>query len=163
MERTIHKIGRNSGCSCGRRKKYKLPATHRQPKLRYAVALISLLLMPALSGCRATQRVTYDMDWEYAPPDKPAPPQLPGAKHIVLRYADFPHFYEGIYSADLGPYLESLPSHRVRVEIQVTREFGCLRGYHLVRVGDRDFKDGTGHSGSTALAGEPSPWDKFKC
>ena len=125
----------------------------------------------------ANRQVPHEMIWEYGEPAK----EWPAAKHVVLTFAEYPDYYIGIYSSDLGNYLETLPSHRVRVVFEVSPVFGGMHGadwmnplkvldlavgylrgnvwYHEVRIGDltkwhSDFSYG-GHQGNPG----PSPWD----
>ena len=124
----------------------------------------------------ANRRVVQEMTWRYADPAK----EWPSAKHVVLTFVGYPDHYIGIYSPDLGDYLESLPNNRVRVVFEVSPVFGGMHGadwisplkifdlvigrlrgtvwYHEVRIGDltkwhSDFSYG-GHNGNL----ESSPW-----
>jgi len=117
------------------------------------------------------------MTWRYGDPAK----EWPSAKHVILTFVEHPDHYIGIYSSDLGDYLETLPSRRVRVVFEVSPVFGGMDGadwisplkildlvigrlrgniwYHEVQIGNlthwrSDFSYG-GHNGNL----ESSPWE----
>ena len=74
---------------------------------------------------------TFKMKWSYAE----ASPVHPDSKHIILRFVKYPNDQIGIYSKDLGPYLESLSGEVVNVEFRTTWDFGKLRGYRQTKIG----------------------------
>jgi hypothetical protein len=101
-----------------------------------------------------TSNVTYPMTWSYGDPSS----NEAGERHVVLRFADFPNHHVGFYSSELAKYLESLPTPRINVEFEITRDFGDVRGYHAVRIGTlTEWQSGSsygGHSGDN----DPAPW-----
>ena len=122
------------------------------------VSIISLLAAWVFFALNVgvERRESFEMTWKYADPS----PRQPNSKHIVLNFVDFPNHYIGIWSSDLGPYLETLPSKRVRVVFVVTRDFGSVRGYQEVQIGElRKWNSSGGYGGRSGDASLPSPWD----
>ena len=98
--------------------------------VRAGVKIAGILVVAAIVGliawaaAGADRRKSFEMTWRYGPPAK----EWPACKHIILTFTKFPDHYIGIYSPDLGDYLESLPSDRVRVVIEVSPAFGGMHG-----------------------------------
>ncbi len=85
---------------------------------------------------------------------------------IVLRFIDHPAHLFGMYSTELARYLEEAGTDRVRVTFEVTRDYGCLRGYRMTRVGDLTrWRSRWGYAGFRGRAAEAPPWgkDPFWC
>lgn len=147
-------------------------------KKRIATLGLTILVVAftAWVAAGANRRVVHEMTWRYGEPAK----EWPSAKHVILTFGEYPDHSIGIYSSDLGAYLESLPSVRVRVVFEVSPVLGGMHGadwinpmkilnlvigrlrgniwYHEVRIGNltrwcSDFSYG-GHEGNYA----PSPW-----
>jgi hypothetical protein len=97
-------------------------------KNRKRIALLTLMLVAVAFlvwvAAGANRRVVHEMTWQYAEPAK----EWPAAKHIVLTFVEYPDQYIGIYSPDLGDYLATLPSRRVRVVFEVSPVFGGMHG-----------------------------------
>jgi hypothetical protein len=120
-----------------------------------AGTLVTLIVISQIA-VNVTTEESFEMIWRYEPF-----PQRPDLRHIILTFADFPNYYVGIYSSDLGQYLERLPSGRVKVVFAVTRDLGDVRGYQEVQIGDlRSWNASGGHGGRTGnyRPGEPTPW-----
>ncbi len=100
----------------------------------YAVRLARFASAAALaSACLSQQTATYNMTWEYRQTDA----TMHGARHIVFRFIDYPRYYYGIHSRDLGAYLESLPSARVAVTFRLYSGPRGACGMTLERVGEK--------------------------
>jgi len=158
------------------------PLAHRVKKVknnkRIAIIGLTFLVVAFMAWvvAGANRRVIHEMTWRYGDPAK----EWPSAKHVILTFVEHPDHYIGIYSPDLGSYLESLPGHRVRVVFEVSPVFGGMRGpdwinpfkildlvigrlrgsvwHHEVQIGDltkwrSDFSYG-GHEGNS----DASPW-----
>jgi hypothetical protein len=97
-------------------------------KNRKRIALLTLMLVAVAFlvwvAAGANRRVVHEMTWQYAEPAK----EWPAAAHIVLSFVEYPDQYIGIYSPDLGDYLATLPSRRVRVVFEVSPVFGGMHG-----------------------------------
>jgi len=52
------------------------------------------------------KNTTFEMAWSYAE----ISPSWPDSKHIILKVVKYPNHQIGIYSNNLGDYLESLPT-----------------------------------------------------
>lgn len=90
-------------------------------------ALLSVLLaliFQSWIAAQANRRVTRQMSWRYAEPS----PRWPSSKHILLTFTDFPDESVGIYSRDLGGYLERLPDGQVPVVFEASPVFGGMHG-----------------------------------
>ena len=77
---------------------------------------------------------------------------------VLLEFTRFPGHVVGIYSTPLRDYVKSLDRPMVEVEFELTRDLGCLRGFHEVRVGTlQSWRSSGGYAGTH---GEPtaSPW-----
>ena len=81
---------------------------------------------------------------------------------VVLEFEDAPGNLVGFYSVQLADYLRSTAQDRLDVEFAVTRDFGCLRGFHATRVGALSSWEAgaAGYAGSSGTAGPawPDPW-----
>ena len=55
---------------------------------------------------------------------------------IFLEYVDYPGFHEGIYSEELADYLNTLATNQVDVKFEVTSNFGCVRSFYEVQIGN---------------------------
>lgn len=91
--------------------------------LIFGLALLAMVLL-AWTFVPANYHVVHNMTWRYAEPAA----QYPASKHIVLTFEKYPNEYIGIYSPDLGRYLESLPDHRVEVLFEVSPVLGGMHG-----------------------------------
>lgn len=78
-------------------------------------------------------QVAHDMTWSYGPNEQ----GRPGDEHIILRYKKDPRQHVGIISKDLAQYLESRHSPDVRVIFEITTDFGRMRGYRVIQIGER--------------------------
>jgi hypothetical protein len=120
-----------------------------------AGTLLALILISQIA-VNVTTLEPFEMTWRNEPD-----PQRPDLGHIILTFVNFPNYYVGIYSSDLGRYLESLPTDRVTVVFAVTRDLGDVRGYQEVQIGDlRSWHAGGGHGGRSGnyRPDEPTPW-----
>ena len=89
---------------------------------------------------------TFDMIWTYGESAK----EWPDAKNIILTFADYPTHKLGIYSPDLGNYLESLKSDHVKVVFEYTYDtsLGKMVGYHAIQIGElKGWRDYSGYGG----------------
>jgi len=81
-------------------------------------------------------------------------------REVILEFADFPGYQDGHYSNELYDYLSSRSKDKIEVVFEITSDFGCMRGYHIKRVGDLEtFKSAWGYS-RVVGEGDPkhSPW-----
>jgi hypothetical protein len=101
-----------------------------------------------------TSTVTYAMTWSQGDP----PRNAAGERHVVLRFADFPNHFLGFYSSKLAEYLESHPTPTVDVELEITRDFGAVRGVRAVRIGSLSGWWPRSSYGGHAGDYEPAPW-----
>jgi hypothetical protein len=90
----------------------------------------------------------------------------PDRRRILFEFVDHPGWVSRLHSADLGDYLESLGGDRVPVVFAVTRDFGSVRCFHEVQVGERrEWKDLGGGGFSRRKTGRvrgeigPSPFE----
>jgi len=126
-----------------------------------ATSLVTLAFVPSnafwiafalFTGVK--REMAFDMGWSYGENSS----SYPDADHIVLRFKSYPNQVVGIYSRNLGKYLETLPSHDVRVIFEVTLDFGKTRGFHEIQIGEvRSWDSVGGYAGADGFS-EPSPW-----
>jgi len=69
--------------------------------------------------------ITKEMTWGYGEPVA----ELPSAKHVMLTFVEYPEVFVGMYSDDLGGYLESLPTKKVKVRFKISYVFGGREPY----------------------------------
>lgn len=107
-----------------------------RPRLAVTVAVVPTgasavfwISMALFTGVHQT--VTVPMTWSYGK----ALPKPPYMRVIELRFVSHPSAYVGIYSDELGRYLESLPGSEVEVQFDVTTDFGRTRGFRETRIG----------------------------
>ncbi len=142
------------------------------------LGLVTLgVILAGWTCAEANRRVERRMTWHYGEPA----PQWPSAKHIVLTFVDYPHEFVGVYSPDLGPYLESLRSRQVQVVFEISPVYGGMHGidwinpvklldlgvgrvrgtvwYNAVQVGDLTrWRSDFSYGGRKGI-GRGSPWD----
>jgi len=125
-----------------------------------AIALVYLPIQFALFSAMTTEsRGEFSMGWHEEPGDGV---QL--GREIVLEFDDFPGNYVGIYSTEVAEYLAGTGDPSVGVELSVTRDFGCFRGFHETRIGSLTSwaTSGFGYFGSAGA--DRSPWtDPWWC
>ncbi len=100
---------------------------------------------------------TFPMRWSYGD----AAPQWPGTNHVLLKFADFPNHHIGIYSKDLGEYLEKLGKDTVDVTFEVTydKSLKSIPSYNQVDIGGMTHWQDSFSYGGVQGDEKPSPWD----
>ena len=89
------------------------------------VAVAYLLIQFAVSAALTTEsQVEFQMSWGVQP-----------GGEIVLGFDDFPGNFLGLYSDEVADYLAATGDARVGVELSVTRDLGCFRGFSQTRIG----------------------------
>ena len=101
------------------------------------VGLLSLALLAAVSILSAyvigvEHEVVYEMTWDVGA----SAPARSGEEHVTLRFTRYPGYYIEMHSDALVAYLESRPTRGTEVTFVVTTDFGHMRGFRPVRVGD---------------------------
>ncbi len=129
-------------------------------KIKKHIAILTILYFFGTytawtSSVGVEETVVHEMTWEYGETLK----DRPDCKHIVLRFVKWPNHHVGIYSKDLGVYLESLKSNRVPVTFRVTRDWGDVRGYNQTKIGELTSWNSEGGYGGREGDYHPSPWD----
>lgn len=124
------------------------------------VAVLFLLSIFVLSVLfvNKTEHRTYPMTWSYGEPSE----RHSTLKHIVLTFVDYPNYYVGIWSSDLHLYLERLPTKEMPVVFRVTTDFGNVRAYQEIQIGElKKWDESGGHGGRIGNYDpkEKSPWD----
>ncbi len=136
--------------------KVRNPYRRTAKAIAMAFVVVSItwwISVPLFTGVK--RDMAFDMVWSYGENSE----GHPDPEHIVLSYKSQPNHFIGIYSRDLGKYLETLPSRDVRVVFQVTLDFGSTRGFHEIQIGDlRSWNSHGGYTGSRGLSSEPTPW-----
>lgn len=123
-----------------------------------AAAFLSLLFILSVVFVDRTEHRTFQMTWSYGEPSE----KRPELKHIILTFVDHPNYYVGIWSSDLHLYLEKLPAKEVPVVFRVTTDFGNVRGYQEIQIGElKKWNESGGHGGHRGNYDpkEKSPWD----
>ncbi len=132
-------------------------------RTRFAVvgiAIISLawwITWAVATGVKGT--VTVSMTWEIEPAQNPHP--YLKQTHVVLYFNRNRNHYIGFYSDKLADYLRSLPSREVSVLFEVTKDFGRIRAFHELQIGDLsewDGERGYEYAGVSGSSRGPSPW-----
>jgi len=76
---------------------------------------------------------------------------------VVLSFVDYPGNHVGIFSNELAGYLRTRGTQPVEVEFELTKDLGCMRGFHEVRVGElASWKSVGGYAGGRGDS--ESPW-----
>lgn len=126
------------------------------PRMAVAAAGVAYVLLQALASSVATTERTAQRTMTWEVDSSSAPPE------VVLRFAEHPGHFLTIYSSDLADHLRSTASREVHVELEVTRDLGCLRGFHATRIGELTAWGAGpgGHAGSAGSATSPwsNPW-----
>ena len=81
-------------------------------------------------------------------------------KHVVLYFKRSPHNFVGLYSNQVAEYLSRLPTNEVPVTFEVTKDFGRVRAFNEIQIGELKTWDGD-HSygyGGVSSHSAPSPW-----
>ena len=121
-----------------------------------AVVMVSSLIwwIAFCSFTGVTREMAFDMEWSYGGPSQ----GHSSRQHVVLRFKSHPNHYVGIFSEDLGGYLETLPSRDVRVVFEVTTDFGRMRGFHETQIGGKQSWTQLGGYAGVSGSSDPSPW-----
>jgi hypothetical protein len=124
---------------------------------RLAIVLITItlcaLIVTPLFFIGQTKLVTHKMRWqvtnELFPTCKPA---------VVLIYVNYPE-YQTFCSAKLQQYLEARGTPTVSMTFSVTYDFGRVRGYRPIAIGDYPIEQelGTWGPGATGCGGDFLP------
>ena len=104
------------------------------------------------------ERVVVQMTWEIDP-------QLNSHrhlkhKHVVLYFKRSPRNFVGLYSNQVADYLSRLPTNEVPVTFEVTKDFGRVRAFNEIQIGELKTWDGDhgyGYGGVSSHS-DPSPW-----
>jgi hypothetical protein len=127
------------------------------------VGFLALALLVAVSVFFASvtgvkHEVAHEMTWQLGEPV----PYRSSEKRIILHFTQYPGYYIQMYSDELLKYLESLPTRRVRVKFVVTTDFGYMRGFHEVAIGERSVEPSwAGGYGATGNVGR-SPFHAWE-
>ena len=122
------------------------------------IAIFAAVFLAGIVTIWATQtdvkhRVSYQMIWRYSDPSTEAS----SSRHIILTFADYPHHFIEMDSPDVGSYLKSVGTDRVEVIFEITCDFGRVRSYTAVQIGE--LTNWRSHSGSGGgYPHTPSPW-----
>ena len=102
------------------------------------------------------RRLGFPMQWSYGETD----PQWPAARHVVLRFIDYPDHVVGIYSRDLWQSLEAAGGHQVYVTFSLSYDTdGRMRRYQIMQIGNAErWQEEFRYAGAESFGG-PSPWD----
>ena len=57
------------------------------------------------------------------------------APEVVFEFEAYPRNYVGFYSSEIRDALVAAASRRVEVSFRITRDLGCMRGFHATRIG----------------------------
>ena len=115
--------------------------------------VISLVLVWNIFLDRKSLR-TYVMTWE----DRGAGNEFKQPE-IVLTFSEYPAHHIGIYSQQVSEYLRTLASRSVPVTFTVTKDFGCIRGFHESRIGELDrWNSPFGYAGQAGNDLTRNPW-----
>ena len=137
-----------------RRSKTRVPFCFCQPRLVLSTLGLCLLVV----GC-TSQAIEYEMTWRYGEPAN----KWPETRHVLLSFVDYPNHRVGIYSKDLGQYLEHLNTETVAVTFEVSTRFGCFSGYSVVKIGELQHWNSEFSYGGLQGEYHPAPWDKWEC
>lgn len=127
----------------------------------FATPVLTGIVVASLTG--VTREVEHVMSWEYGKP-RLERPDLP---HVILRFVRFPCYRIGIYSKDVGAYLESRGAREVPVRFVVTTDFGKVRGFREKQIGDlRQWHAESSYYGQEWQPGQPAcgldPWSRLE-
>lgn len=95
------------------------------------ILLLSISVLHA-NFLGVTRKVERTMIWSYAESSD----KTNQGKQIVIRFADDLDFDLGRNPSEIRSYLESLNSKRVIVTYDVTYDYGQIRSYSLVSIGE---------------------------
>jgi hypothetical protein len=121
------------------------------PLLGVALLVAGPVLYFAFTG--NTTRVIRPMTWTTrAAAGESATPE------VTLHFVDAPDHFIAMQSPQLADYLARLGRRTVEVEFALSRDFGRVVGFHIVRVQDlTDFRRGQSYSGCARASCE-WPW-----
>ncbi|MCE9613960.1 MAG: hypothetical protein K8T26_06755 [Lentisphaerae bacterium] len=103
-----------------------------------------------------TKMRTYAMTWHIGEPS----PQFTNDTHVVLTFQEYPGYHIGYYSKALAEHLSSLNTNAVDVLIEMTMDYGKMRGYHEIDIGGFTNTMGAAWSyGGSHGNDSPSPWE----
>lgn len=125
------------------------------------LVLISSLAFAALFACFLTsygpfvgQKVAREFRMTWRINEHP----LGGRKQaeVLLFFADYPGSCVGEYSDELAAHLRDMGDDEVKVQFEVTSDYGKVRGFHMTEVAG--LRRWASEGGCSISSGEPSPW-----
>jgi hypothetical protein len=97
---------------------------------------------------------TFQMSWI----DKGSDNQHKQAE-VVLRFADYPRHYVGIFSSELADHLRESRANPVPVTMEISSVFWCVQGHHEEQIGQLTHWNSVwSYSGVDGMETNPSPW-----
>jgi hypothetical protein len=133
-----------------------LAAYYRQAGRTTAAEVLDRRVQSLQRQTLVERQLGFAMRWAYGA----VASEWPGARHVILRFADYPAHVIGIYSKDLWTHLETLPTNEVYVTFSLSYDTeGRMRRYEITRIGDLEaWQEEFRYAGAEAFGG-PSPWD----
>jgi hypothetical protein len=128
------------------------------PIKRHLLFVLGLVAAVSFVALRNLVDVDYyierEMTWERVESDKP--------HHVVLRFADYPSYFVGVYSADIEDYLTRLETSVVPATFRVTSNFGSVRSQNLVHLGGLRGLESAGAYAGVSGPYTASPWEDHR-
>lgn len=109
------------------------PETWARRNVAYlAVAALSAGVLVWIVGVGQVERKTFVMTWELGAERSS---RFPGQQEVVLRFRDWPGCRLEFFSRELADFLTRQASPTVELELEITKDFGEVRGFGIRRVG----------------------------
>lgn len=108
-----------------------------------------------VTGVDQVERRTFVMTWALGSDSSARYPDRP---HVTLTFRDWPACRLDFFSTELAEYLAPRGAETVELELEITKDFGAVRGYGVYRVGPFVHRN-LGWSGSRCSGACPGvPW-----
>jgi hypothetical protein len=117
----LNKVGRTGQAPSGR----------AFARLTFFVLVAAIPVNMWVSRTNGPRALLREMSWSYETTDR----DKPGTRHVLLTFRECPEHAIGLFSLDVGNYLESLSTRNVPVEFQVWPRTGHMQHFRLVRIG----------------------------
>ncbi len=132
-----------------------LAAYYRQQGRTDAADALDGRILTAQRQVQLERHLGFPMVWRYGSIDT----EWPDCRHVVFRFVDFPGHVLGIYSKDLGQYLESLGTNQVFLQFDVAYDpNGQLKRYRVAQIGDLTRWQSEFQYAGAEYYGGASPW-----
>ena len=118
------------------------------------VMLFAFFLYGPFIGQTRTRE--YKMSWEIMPADEESETKVP---RVIFSFIEFPEHFIGYDSSELAEYLRRSGKEEVNALIEITSDYGMVRGYSVLEIAGAKSWPNEWSFGGTNGSPQRGPWD----